>query len=169
MYPLPTFLCEMSAPRALNHPREAFTFSHSSPSCIAYNGVLITRCLVTKATETACTRSVEKNTCSDSLQMKDTYKDALLIIQNGVRKRRIYNFATVQFTPVQNFPQKSALTGLSGIVYNSFLTKQGIQSLFAQVTFFYTSAMQIYVRISVTRNCLSKHNNFFTQNYLIVG
>ena len=37
IYPLPNFLCKMGAPSTLNHPREAFTFSHSSPSCIAYN------------------------------------------------------------------------------------------------------------------------------------
>ena len=51
-YPLPTFLCKMGAPRAFNHPCEAFTFSHSLPSCIAYNGVSIMRHLVTMATET---------------------------------------------------------------------------------------------------------------------
>ena len=51
-YPLPTFLCKIGTPGALNHPCEAFTFSHSSPSCIAYNGVSITRRLVTMATAT---------------------------------------------------------------------------------------------------------------------
>ena len=43
----------MGVPCAFNHPREAFTFSHSSPSCIAYNGVSITRRLVIMSTETA--------------------------------------------------------------------------------------------------------------------
>ena len=52
-YPLSTSLCKMGATRTLNHPHKAFTFSHSSPSCIAYNGVSIMWCLVTMATETA--------------------------------------------------------------------------------------------------------------------
>ena len=50
---LPIFLCKMGVPCVFNHPREAFTFSHSSPSCIAYNWVSIMRRLVIMATETA--------------------------------------------------------------------------------------------------------------------
>ena len=69
----------MGAPRALNHPCKAFTFSHLSPSSITYNGVSITQLLITMATETAALERSKKNTCSDSLETKATYKDALLL------------------------------------------------------------------------------------------
>ena len=78
-YPLPTFLCKMGAPCPLNHPCKAFTSSHSSPSCIAYNGVSITWCFVTMATETVALDRSKRIPAQMSLQTKANYKDALLL------------------------------------------------------------------------------------------
>ena len=86
-HPLPTFLCKMGAPHALNHPHEAFTFSHLLLSCIAYNSFNhAIPCHHGTCNENYCTRSVEKNTHSNSLQTKATYMDTFFSFRMALER-----------------------------------------------------------------------------------